>query len=272
MALPQIPIGLEYIIAVPTILILIIIILVWYLLDLRRFGYEGFVFRKCRKKDLPCVRRTDIGTGMVEVIVGEKDEKGSPLFKDPKNDGHLIDPAQLHNTQPENWGGGLYMFSYATSQLTPLSAVNVLGFMKCREIGRKFPELSFLNDRDLMAFCKMKRGHLVHNARVMINRENPKWETGEPLTVEEFVRAVLAFQDECKRQAIDVNVPTAYNAAHAMNPVTFMVNDLEQVVADLERLLRAEFQRYFDIMKWAFAFVMVIGAVGVVVFILMQSK
>jgi len=102
MALPQIPIGLEYVIAVPTILILIIIILVWYLLDLRRFGYEGFVFRKCRKKDLPCVRRTDIGTGMVEVLVGEKDKKGAPLFNDPKNDGHLIDPAQL--SSPHAWG------------------------------------------------------------------------------------------------------------------------------------------------------------------------
>jgi len=272
MALPQIPIGLEYVIAVPTILILIIIILVWYLLDLRRFGYEGFVFRKCRKKDLPCVRRTDIGTGMVEVLVGEKDKKGSPLFKDPDNNGHLIDPAQLHNTKPENWGGGLYMFSYATSQLTPLSAVNVLGLTKCRDIGRNFPELSFLNDRDLISFCKMKRGHLLHNAKVIINRENPKWENGEPLTVDEFVGAVLAFQEECKREGINSNTPTAYDAAFAMNPVTFFVNDLEQVVADLERLLRLEMQRFFDIMKWAFAFVMVIGAVGVVVFILMQSK
>ena len=82
MALPSIPIPLEFIVMVPMVLILVIMILLWYIFQIRHYAIEAIIFMKGRKKDLPVLCRTDIGSGFSRFILGKKKKDGDIAFDD----------------------------------------------------------------------------------------------------------------------------------------------------------------------------------------------
>jgi len=270
--LPQIPIGLEYIIAVPTSMILVMVILLWYIMDLKRWGPEGFVFRKCRKKDLPALVTADIGSGKAEIYVGEKDKHGSPIFKLPDEKTNLVDPTYLHNTNPLYFGNGLNVHHYATSQYQPLTVVNALGLAQSRDFIRaNYPEFDFLNDRDLMAFAKMKRDHIKQNVAVVLSKYRPEWDDGTPVSEEEIFNKVIEMQDALKNKVVKPG-PILWDAAFAMNPVTHSSQDLGEIRTLLEMLIRQEYERREKLIQYVIMFCMVAGVVGIVIYIISMAK
>ncbi len=273
MALPVLPIPLEWIIADQTAFIIVVVILLWFIFDIKRFAKEAFVIRWGRKNDAPILLREDIGTGLTQLIKGEKEQKGSPIFKDPAGNEIYIDPSYLHNTRPQNWGNGLMVHHYATSQYTPLTTVNALGLNKCVEIGRKhFPELNFLNDRNLMAFAKMRRDHLDHNVRTVLRRFEPEYEDGTPVEKDDVKNAVIEFQNTLKKARINMEAIPAWDAAFAANPITHMIADLGQVVSLIEQLIEAKWARKFQLMTYVIMFCMVAGIVGIVIYVISMAK
>lgn len=273
MALPVLPIPLEWIIATISGFVIVLVILVWFLLDIKRFSPEAFVIRWARKHDKPALLREDIGTGLTRLIRGEKEQDRSPLFKDPEGKELYIDPSYLHNTRPQNWGSGLMVYHYATSQYTPLTTVNILGLNKCVEIGRKhFPELAFLKDKDLMSFGKMRRDHLEHNVKVVLRRYQPEYEDGTPVQIDEIVNAVIEYQEVLKKVRIDMEAIPAADAAFAANPTTHQISDLGQIVQLIEQLIEAKWAKKFQLMTYVIMFCMVAGIVGIVIYVISMAK
>ena len=121
MAYPAIPIPLPWIVGTLGIFIMVIMVLLWFLLDIKKYAREAFVIRRARKGNKPALLLEEIGTGITDFIVGERDEKGSPIFKAKDSDDVIVDPAYLHNTKPANWKDGLMVHHYATSQYQPLT-------------------------------------------------------------------------------------------------------------------------------------------------------
>lgn len=273
MALPVLPIPLEWIIGVITGFVIIIVILLWFLLDIRRFAPEAFVIRWGRKKDQPVLLREQIGTGLTELIRGEKEGNGNPIFKDPHGNEIYIDPSYLHNTRPQNWTGGLMVYHYATSQYTPLTTINALGLNKCVEIGRKhFPELDFLKNKDLMAFAKMRRDHLSHNIDVVLKRHPAEYQDGTPVKREDVFNAVVEYQELLKRIKIDMDAIPAFDAAFEANPTTHQISDLGQIVQLIEQLIEAKWAKKFQLMTYVIMFCMVAGIVGIVIYVISMAK
>lgn len=273
MALPVLPLPLEWIIGGLTGFIIVIVILIWFLLDIKRFAPEAFVIRWARKHDKPALLREDIGTGLTKLIRGEKEAGGSPIFKDPDGQEIYIDPSYLHNTRPQNWGSGLMVYHYATSQYTPLTTVNILGLNKCVEIGRKyFPELDFIKDRDLMSFGKMRRDHLTHNVEVVLRRYKPKYDDGTEVSTKEIVDAVVEYQEMLKKVRIDMDAIPAADAAFAANPTTHQISDLGQIVQLIEQLIEAKWAKKFQLMTYVIMFCMVAGIVGIVIYVISMAK
>jgi hypothetical protein len=273
MALPVLPIPLEWIIGVITGFVLVLVLLIWFLLDIKRFAPEAFVIRWGRKNDQPVLLREQIGTGLSNLIKGEKDGKNSPIFKDPHGNEIYIDPSYLHNTRPQNWGSGLMVYHYATSQYTPLTTINALGLNKCVAIGRKhFPELDFLKDKDLMAFAKMRRDHLSHNVEIVLRRYQPEYEDGTPVQGQEVVNAVIDYQEALKKVKIDMDAISAWDAAFEANPTTHQISDLGQIVQLIEQLIEAKWAKKFQLMTYVIMFCMVAGIVGIVIYVISMAK
>jgi hypothetical protein len=274
MALPQIPIGLEYIVLIPTLFIFVIMFLVWFIMDLKKFGYEGFVFRKARKKDLPALQLEDIGTGYTELIVGQKDKKGSPIFKHPKDDSViLVDPTILTATKPAYWGNGLYMHHYASNQYQPLNTINALGLNQVVKVQEQyFPELNFLKKRDLMAFAKMKQDNIHQNVKVVIDAYRPEWDNGDAVTEDEIVQAVIGLQDRLKHTKTAADMPVLWDAAFAMNPVTHQAQDLGELKKLMEMLIRKELEKWFNMWNYVIMAIALLGVVAVVIYVISMAK
>jgi hypothetical protein len=268
MALPQIPIGLELIVAVPGVLIFLLVFLVWFILDLKKLAPEAFVFRKCRKKDLAALEVEDIGSGHCRLIVGEKDKNGDPIFRHPDDPTQLVvDPTYLHNTKPRYWGNGLSIWHYASSQWQPMTTINALGLNTCKKVAKQyFPELLFMTDRDLMTFAKMRRDHLKHNVNAVIHKYQPEWDDDEntPITHDEVYNAVIEYQEALKKKTIDTGI-VAWDAAFAMNPITHLVQDLAEIKVLIEMKVRSEFEKKLQWMQYGMIIAGIIGVTGIVI-------
>lgn len=270
--LPTVPIGLELLIGIPLIFVIAIVFLLITLVELKRWAPEAFIIKYCRKNDCPALLREEIGTGLCRLIKGKKDKQESPIFEDPDGKSLYVDPAHLRNTKPQNWGNGLAVFHYATSQYTPLTTINILGINKVIEVGRTYPALGFLDDKTLVTFGKMRRDHLFHNVEVVLKRFQPEWDDGTAVSKSEMVQAVIDFQDALKRTRIDTDLPVASDAAFAANPVTHLVHDLGQIVQLIEELIEAKWAKRFQLMTYVIMALMMIGGVTVCAMALMYMK
>ena len=273
MAYPVFPIPLPYLVAIPGVMIMIIVVLLWFLLDIKRYAREAFVIRKARKGDKPALLLEEIGTGLTSLIIGERDEKGSPIFKLPDSEDHIVDPAYLHNTKPANWGSGLMVHHYATSQYQPMTTANALGLQTCLRVAReKYPEFSWMKDRDVMAFAKMNREHLDKNSKVILSYYKPQWDDGSPVTSKDLTDLIVHYQDSLKQLRMDVDIPMAWDAAFAMNPVTHTNQDLSHMRSIIQRLEALKWQKKMNLLTYALAFAMVVIAGGCFIFLVTTAK
>jgi hypothetical protein len=268
MALPTIPIPFMYIVAVPTAFILIIILLLYFLLEIRRYAPESFVIRKARKNDKPMLILEEIGTGLSEIILGKRIEKGSPLFELPEDRGVVVDPAFLHSTKPANWGKGLMVYHYATSQYQPMTTVNALGINTCLRHARKnYPEFAWMRDRDLMAFAKMRRDDLGKNLSVILDRYKPQWNDGTYVTADDLKDLMVQYQDDLRQLRTESDVPLAWDAAFSANPVTHTIKDLQEMQSIFEQLAELKFMKKEKLMMFAIAALIIMVGAGVAVFL-----
>jgi hypothetical protein len=251
--------------------ILIIIILLWLIMDIKKYAKEAFIIRKARKNDLPMLILEEIGTGLAEVILGKKDEKGAPVFTTP--DGQmLVDPAFLRNHRPGNWGSGLMVHHYATSQYQPMTTVTSLGLNTCiRHARQNYPEFSWMNDRDLMAFAKMRRDELADNLGVVLSYYKPVFSEGEKkgqfVQSTDLVDVMEEYQDDLRQMKIDIDTPVAWDAAFAANPVTHNIQDLQEMKTIFEQLADLKYQKREKLMMYVLGIAIVLVAGGVAVFL-----
>lgn len=152
------------------------------LAGLRKWAPEAWIIKDARKKDLPILDQTDIGTGFSEMILGEKDEKGDIRFENEKF-GIKLDPALLSSdVDPRRYKKGLVILNYATTGWLPQGIKNILGLDRVTKIrkGEKYAILKFLTDEDLIQLLDTNQEQLVFDVPMFIEKYEAKYH--DPLT------------------------------------------------------------------------------------------
>ena len=180
------------------------IILVWYLMDLRHYGREGFDMRKCRKKNIPYIIDVDVGSGKSEGYPAEKKKKGAGRILHKSEAGAKIDPGiSMGQDEPLHFPRGLDIQIYGTLDAWPTSLKTAAGIHKIKEIRRK-PEYAVFDpipDKDLIELLNMPDEHLPHDVRIFIERykiQNPDVTTEEIKEINDRMNVIAkdpAFRD-----------------------------------------------------------------------------
>jgi hypothetical protein len=272
MALPSIPIPLEIIVMVPVVFIFIIMILLWYILQIRRYAMEAIIFMKGRKKDLPVLCRTDIGSGFSRFILGKKKKDGDIAFDDGELPGILVDPSLLSDTQAMRFGGGLDVYFYASKDWVPLTHINALGFKTARRVARSkskngaaiFPELQALTDQELMALLNTRQDELKDDCLLFIDKYKPIMvdEYGNEAVIrpDALADAIIELKEILSKTPLDLGF-YSFMAAFVMNPISHLAQDLEQLKMLIEQLVAERYEKMFKLMQYAIIGIMVMGAI-----------
>jgi hypothetical protein len=165
------------------------LILVWFIMDLRHYGKEGFDFRKCRKDNIPYIIDVDIGSGNAVGYAAEKKKKGAGRIYHKSEAGAKIDPAiSMGNDEPIRFPRGLDMQIYGTLDAWPTSLRNAAGIQKIKEIRAKpkYYPLERIPDKELMEILDTPDDHLPHDAKLFIE----KYKIPNPDVTQEQVEAV----------------------------------------------------------------------------------
>lgn len=274
MALPSIPIPLELIIMVPMVLILVIMILLWYIFQIRHYAIEAIIFMKGRKKDLPVLCRTDIGSGFSRFILGKKKNDGDIAFDDGELPGILVDPSLLSDTQAMRFGGGLDIYFYASKDWVPLTHINALGFKTAKRVARSthkngkavFPELQALTDQELMALLNTRQDELKDDCLLFIDKYKPLMigEDGRETIIrpEALADAIIELKEILSKTPLDLGF-YSFMAAFVMNPISHLAQDLEQLKMLIEQLVAERYEKMMKMMQYVIMAMMLLGGISI---------
>lgn len=168
--------------------------LLWFIMDLRHYGKEGFDFRKCRKNNIPYFLDVDIGSGAAIGYAAEKTKKGSGRIFHKSEAGAKIDPSiSMGNDEPIRLPRGLEIQLHGTLDGWPTSLRNAAGIAKIKEIRQKpqYNPISSIPDKELIEILDTPDDHLPHDLKLFIER----YKIPNPDADPEQVRAVNAKLD-----------------------------------------------------------------------------
>lgn len=159
---------------IPTWFILLFILLsllffsiyMWTIYQNKKWNPEGKIFITARKKGNPVLCLFALN-GFFKFVLGEKDKKGSPIFKHDKEtmEGIHFDPRLQSGSVPKQWTiGGLEMLFGSTSSPFFISANNALAKKTVIEHVRKnYEVLNTLPDQVVLEYIERNRADLPHD-------------------------------------------------------------------------------------------------------------
>ena len=153
------------------------VVFIKYYMDLKKFAPEAPVFKTARKKNLAIIELSDT-VGRTVFILGTKRKRSDIHFKgkgseygiqiDPKLQGSvapsmLVDGPQLHHFNTK------FPFSMGDKNARALIAI-------VDHTRKKFPDLNFLSDADILILAKTSKDNLEHNVDNYITEFEPEVE------------------------------------------------------------------------------------------------
>jgi len=281
MEFPVVVIGLEYAIGIPSIFFIGMVIFMFLYVNVKMNAPEAFIFAKARKKGLPVLCRTDIGSDYSKYILGKKKKEGDIAFDDDEHPGLLVDPSLTSDTDSMRFERGLDIYYYASTQWMPLTTINALGFKTLARVAdARYKELTFLPKQELAEFMMTNDTDLYEDCNTAIRKYHPTlvdWESGKTMvdsngtpismTAQELRDSLTALREELKTTQIDTGF-YSFSAAFQMNPVSHLSQDLEQLKMLIELMLREEYDRIMKLMPYVIMFCMVAGIIAVVIYVI----
>lgn len=171
------------------------IVLVWFIMDLRYYGKEGFDFRKCRKKSIPYFIDVDVGSGNAIGYPAETEKKGPGRIFHKSEAGAKIDPSiSMGQDEPIRFPKGLDIQIHGTLDAWPTSVRNAAGIDKIKQIRRKpeYESLDRIPDKELIELLDTPDDHLPHDVKLFIER----YKIPNPEISQEQLRAIDKKLDE----------------------------------------------------------------------------
>jgi len=196
MIIPTFPIPLHILAAIGAGWVATVV-LIWFIMDLRYYGKEGFDFRKCRKKNIPYFIDVDIGSGNAMGYPAETTKKGAGRIFHKSEAGAKIDPAiSMGQDEPFRFARGLDIQIHGTLDGWPTSIRNAAGIEKIKEIRRKprYQPLHRIPDKELLEILDTPDDHLAHDVKLFIEKykiPNPDIPPEEIQAIDAKLEAIL---------------------------------------------------------------------------------
>lgn len=282
MDLPVIVIPLYYVLALAGGLAVVTFGFIIYFTDIRRYCPEAKVFVKARRKGLPVLCRTDIGSGDSAFLLGKKKNPEKDIaFSDDNLPGLMVDPSLLGETDAMHFVRGLNIFYYGSTQWMPLTTITALGFKTIkRVVSERYKDLSFLPMQEVTELLNTKSADLQEDCNTVIRRYSPTQvdpKTGEQIYDERdnpalvtgayLAEAITDLREELKVTPIDTGL-YAFQTAFVMNPISHLSQDLEQLKMLIELMLRAEYEKLIKLMPYVIMAMMLMGMVIIGIYVL----
>jgi len=139
---------------------------IWTIYQNKKWNPEGKIFVTARKKGNPVLCLFAMN-GFFDFILGEKDKKGSPVFKHDAQhlQGIRFDPRLQSGAVPKSWTrGGLEILWGATSSPFFTSANNVLAMKTVLEhVRNNYPIFKSLSNQEVIEYVGRNRADLPHD-------------------------------------------------------------------------------------------------------------
>lgn len=252
------------------VMVAIIAILLMIVIDTRSNAPEAAIFKRARKKGLPVLDITDIGTGESRFLLGKKDGVDEIAF----STGHYgiqVDPSLCSgNTDPSRYRNGLAIYHYCSTKWLPISPHNVLAIQTVKNLRVKYPDLDFLTDLELMTLLNTPRSDLKHDSERFLEKYSPvAIERGTPITLtpNTLISRVREFQDEITKTPVDTGF-LAYHHAFSSIPFAHAAQDLEQLKLLIQRKTYAQFQDQIKMWNYVIMALALLGGIGVVIYVI----
>lgn len=248
--------------------------LIMFLLNLKLYAPEAFIFRSARLKNLPVLDLVDVGTGESRFLLGTKADIDDIAF-DTGHYGIQVDPSLVSgNCDPSRYTKGLKIFHYCTTRWLPITPQNVLAIQTVKRIrDEKYPDLLFLTDLELMSLLNAPRTDLMHDASRYIEKYRPVSINGDMqshIGPDELIRQMVALQDELVQTPVDTGF-FAYHHAFKDIPFAHASQDLEQLKLLIQRKVFKQFENRDKTWTYALCAVAVLGAVAVVIYVISMA-
>lgn len=179
------------------------LILLWFIMDLRYYAPEGFVFRKCRKDNIPCKIDVDVGSGDATAYAAEVDKKKGPGRIFHKGEaGAKIDPSiSSGEDEPIRLPRGLNIQIHGTLDGWPTSVRNAAGIAMIKKIRRKeaYAALDRIPDKELIEILDTPDDNLPHDVKLFIERykiPNPDISQEQLRVIDKKLDEILKDPDE----------------------------------------------------------------------------
>lgn len=244
----------------------------------RTWNPEGPVFIAARKKEIPIQDMVDPGTGTARFVLGTKDEEDDPIYSKDKWGLHA-DPAYIEgDASPERHPNGLVIQHTSTTMTFPVSPKNVLAqqtILRHRHDTAEFRELDFLEDRDLLILLNSPANHLKKDAEVFLEKYKPMVlaldengvDTEFPMETNDLIDRVKAFKKMCLSLPIEGGA-LSYAEYFRNSPYAHSSQTTQRINHLFEMKAWKKAKDMINMWTYALIGVMILGAVGVVIYII----
>jgi hypothetical protein len=174
------------------------IILLFFLMDNKKWCPERNILVKARKKGIPIIEITDLGSNQIIWELGEKTRPDDIAFKSSTGAGIRIDPILVSSgCEPKRFNGA-NIYSYAFESFLPQTTKNHIAYKTIlRYRHEKCKDLEFLQDVEFIELITRPQNHLEHDALMFLTKYfTPAIKKDEATGKEETVNIRQYYTDE----------------------------------------------------------------------------
>lgn len=276
-AMPSIPIPLHFLIIGGLLVFIIIIGLIFYLLSVYKFGKEGFIFAKARRKGIPVLCVVDVGSNQAKYELGTKKKKDDIEY-DNDLSGIQVDPSlTTGGVVPTRFEKGLNVYTFSTIDWLPITNANALAYQTINKWKIDHKEYDFLTFYEFTTLISTPKHHLMHDVKNFISTKKPTYQYTEngklyetDLGVEDMIKLIDKARIDIAKLPI---IPgfMAYNQAFEAIPQAYAAQDLELLKTLIRKQIEQEWLKKINVMMYAIAALIVMVGGGIAIFIISKS-
>jgi hypothetical protein len=268
--MPSIPIPLHYLLIGGIIVFVVILGLIFYLLSVYKFGKEGFMFAKARRKGIPVLCVVDVGSNQAKYELGTKKKKDDIEY-DNDLSGIQVDPSlTTGGVIPTRFEKGLNIYTFSTIDWLPITNANALAYQTLSKWKNDRKEYDFLTFQEFTTLISTPKHHLLHDVKNYISTKKPTYQYTEEgklyeaeLEAEDMIKLVDTARVAVAKLPIIPGFMT-YNQAFEAIPQAYAAQDLELLKTLIRKQIEQEWLKKINVMMYAIAalIVMIGGAIA----------
>lgn len=236
--------------------------LVLIYLELKKWVPEWRTFSVARKTGKPVLALTVAGSGETDLILGEKDENGDPIYDTSGQFGIQADPKFTGELVPDRLVGGLKIYHYCTTLPLAIDGRHALAIQSVISTTREnFPHLAFLTNDQLNALLSTPRNDLEDYCESFVEMCGPTIRENGIADASDLKTMIMDAQDLLSKTEVSEGW-VSYAYAFKNIATAYLSQDMHQYGLLIERKVRKQMNDLSKKMTMVFTFgIIIIGII-----------